>query len=143
LDEKWIAIGGHAGGKGFEKGSGPFQDFTMLVRFRNDQVHDKVADLSTALDEKRYQGRFPSDPVSGTLGLEHALSAAKIYWAMVDEAHRLLGMPVKEFARHYELSPWSADSIREPQEKVAVQYARRFRASRAAANNRRRLRIPE
>jgi hypothetical protein len=105
--EKWSAVARLAQGRTFDASKKPWQDFDILFKFRDDHVHDKVQTYAK-LGKKRYAGKFP-DNLSGLLTLRHALFAADTYWAMVDRVHGLLGIPMGEFHRHYNLSPWPED----------------------------------
>lgn len=103
--DKWQTVGRLKQGQGFDPARLPFQDFNVLFRFRDDQVHDKVVEWGKLDPQKRYNGKLP-DGVTEPLSLEHALFAASTYWSMVQEVHRLTGVPQTDFHRHYNLAPW-------------------------------------
>jgi hypothetical protein len=129
--EKWRTISGLKGSDGFNRASAPFQDFVILFNFRDDHVHDKVVDHADNRPRTRYNGRFP-DPVSGLLTLSHGLYAARTYWAMVNEIHKLLGTDPNSFHRHYNLAPWTAEGERVELEKLAGLYQRKLGPDGAA-----------
>jgi len=105
--DKWGAVARLAQGRTFETSKTPWQDFDILFKFRDDHVHDKVQAYAK-LGKERYGGKLP-DKLSGLLTLRHALFAAETYWAMVETVHHLLGVPMEQFHRNYNLSPWPED----------------------------------
>lgn len=107
---KWDTLGSLNKGAGFNKSKAPYQNLKVLFNFRNDIVHDKVADYSDGKEDKRYNKKLP-DPVFGLLDLTHVVFAADTYWSMVSEIHKLLGTDSAEFHRHYNLSPWFNDDF--------------------------------
>jgi hypothetical protein len=102
---KWEKLGKLQEGKGFDTSKNPFQDLKILFRFRNDMVHDKVVDYSDEREKRKYNNKLP-DPVFGFLDLRHVIYAADTYWSMITEIHRLIGIKMSEFHRHYNLKPW-------------------------------------
>lgn len=87
--DKWKTVAQLQDTKGFNSSCSPFQDFQILFNFRDDHVHDKVVTWTQDRAKKRYNNRFP-DPVFGLLELNHAIYAAKTYWDMIQEVHRLI-----------------------------------------------------
>lgn len=120
---KWETIGNLKKGKGFDRSKSPFQDLRILFNFRNDIVHDKVADYSDDRDVKRYNKKLP-DPVFGFLTLRHVIFAADTYWGMISEIHHILGTDMKEFHRHYNLKPWFNDDFEKEVRNASASYAR-------------------
>lgn len=118
---KWETIGKLKKGVSFDKSKNPFQDFRALFNFRNDVVHDKTVEYKEDRPRHRYGGKLP-DPVLGFLDLSHALFAANTYWNMVKEVHRLIGLDIESYHRHYNLSPWLSDEFRSELERTAEQY---------------------
>lgn len=100
---KWEAVGRLQKGCSFDKSKSPFQDFKSLFNFRNDVVHDKAIEYEDDRPRKRYGGKLP-DPVLGFLDISHAIFAARTYWGMVCEIHRIISLYMKSFHRHYNLS---------------------------------------
>lgn len=123
--KKWETVAKIGNSKGFDKSRYPFQDFVCLFNFRNDHVHDKVIDFSENRSKKRYNSKLP-DPISGLLNLKHALYAADIYWAMVEEIHSLIDFEVNSFHRHYNLKPWVSDDQKKELEKLSDKYTLKF-----------------
>lgn len=121
IREKWRTIGRLKDERGFDPSHPPFQDFQILFRFRDDQVHDKVVEWGSSESSRRYNGKFPEDGV-GPLDLGHALFAADTYWGMVQEVHRLTGVPQSDFERHYNVSPWKDESRRKELARAASTY---------------------
>lgn len=120
--EKWGAVARLTDGRKFDMAKKPWQDFDVLFKFRDDHVHDKVQAYAK-FGKERYGGKLP-DKLAGLLTLRHALFAADTYWAMVETVHRLLGVPMEQFHRHYDLSPWPEDPSR--LRMLADQYKRAF-----------------
>ncbi len=118
---KWETMGRLKGGKGFDKSKRPFQDLKTLFRFRDDIVHDKVADYSDDRQIKRYNKKLP-DPVFGFLTLHHAIFAADTYWGMVTEIHNILSIDMKKFHRHYNLKPWFDSTFEQEVRKASALY---------------------
>jgi hypothetical protein len=119
---KWATLGKLNKGKGFDMSKSPFQDLKILFNFRNDIVHDKVADYSNDREGRRYNKKLP-DPVFGFLTLRHVVFAADTYWGMIFEIHKLIGYDMNEFHRHYNLKPWFNDDFEERVRKVSTSYA--------------------
>jgi hypothetical protein len=115
---KWETLGRLGADTGFDKSRPPFQDFQCLFRFRDDHVHAKVVAYSDDQARKRYHDKLP-DPINGTLDLSHALYAARTYWSMVQEVHRLVGFDQNSFHRHYTLEPWPDETKRQEWESIA------------------------
>lgn len=120
---KWETIGNLKKAKGFDRSKSPFQDLRILFNFRNDIVHDKVADYSDDREVKRYNKKLP-DPVFGFLTLRHVIFAADTYWGMISEIHGILGTDMKEFHRHYNLKPWFNDDFEDEVRKASELYAK-------------------
>lgn len=116
--DKWQTIGRLKNSAGFDAARSPFQDFNVLFRFRDDQVHDKVVEWGGGDPKKRYNGKLP-DGVAEPLGLTHALFAAGTYWSMVQEVHRLTGASQSDFHQHYNLAPWTNNARRQELESTA------------------------
>jgi hypothetical protein len=108
IRDKWQTLSRLKHPQRFDPARPPFQDFVVLFKYRNDQVHDKVVEYDGADAGKRYGGKLP-DGVIVPLGLRHALFAARTYWAMVQEVHRLTGVAQADFHRHYNLAPWRSE----------------------------------
>ncbi len=120
---KWETIGKLKKGKGFDRSKSPFQDLKILFNFRNDIVHDKVADCSDDREDKRYNKKLP-DPVFGFLTLRHVVFAADTYWGMISEIHNILGTDMKEFHRHYNLKPWLNNDFEQEVRKASASYVK-------------------
>ena len=120
--EKWSTIARLGSPTGFDTGRAPFQDFSILFRFRDDVVHDKVVKYGQNRG-KRYNGKLP-DPVLGHFHLGHALYAAQTYWDMVLEIHRILGVDMRDFHRHYNLMPWSDEDERRSLHRLVERYSK-------------------
>jgi hypothetical protein len=120
---KWETIGKLKKGKGFDRSKSPFQDLKILFNFRNDIVHDKVADYSDDREDKRYNKKLP-DPVFGFLTLRHVVFAADTYWGMISEIHTILGTDMKEFHRHYNLKPWFTTDFEQEVRKASASYVK-------------------
>jgi hypothetical protein len=118
---KWETLGKLKKGKGFDKSKNPYQDLKILFRFRDDMVHDKVADYSDEREKKRYNNKLP-DPAFGFLDLRHIIYAADTYWGMISEIHTLIGIGMKEFHRHYNLKPWFTDDFEKEVRKTSGFY---------------------
>lgn len=118
---KWETLGNIKKGKGFDKSKSPYQDLKILFNFRNDMVHDKVADYSDEREKKRYNNKLP-DPVFGFLDLRHVIYAADTYWGMISEIHRIIGIEIKDFHRHYNLRPWFTDDFEKEVRKSSDTY---------------------
>jgi hypothetical protein len=118
---KWEILGRLKKGKEFDRSKSPLQDLKILFNFRNDIVHDKVADYSDDREDKRYNKKLP-DPVFGFLALRHVVFAADTYWEMISEIHNILGTDMKEFHRHYNLKPWFDDEFEQEVRKVSASY---------------------
>lgn len=123
IREKWRTVGRLNNDRGFDASRPPFQDFQILFRFRDDQVHDKIVEWGSAESSKRYNGKFPEDRL-GPLDLGHALYAAEAYWGMVQEVHRLTEVPQADFHRHYNVKPWLDDKHRQALIDTAKNYRR-------------------
>lgn len=114
--DKWSAVSRFGKGQGFDRSRGPWQEFDVLFKFRDDHVHDKVTPYAADRATKRYHNHFP-DPLGGLLDLGHALFASTTYWDMVTHVHDLVGVPKEAFQRHYNLAPWTdRDALRDLQE---------------------------
>jgi hypothetical protein len=109
--QKWETVGRLHWNTGFDHCRAPWQDFKWLFRFRDDHVHSKVRRYSEDYSDERYNGKLP-DPVFGLLDLQHALYGADVYWNMVQEVHRLLGLDQARFHRHYNLMPLPDEASR-------------------------------
>lgn len=120
---KWETIGRLKNGKGFDRSKSPFQNLRILLNYRNDIVHDKVASYSDDREGKRYNKKLP-DPVLGFLTLTHVVFAADVYWGMISEIHSILGTDLKEFHRHYNLKPWFSDEFEQEVRRACVSYIR-------------------
>lgn len=101
---KWQIVSRLKSNDGLDASQSPLQDLKILFRFRDDHVHDKVVPYNDR-SRKRYNELLP-DPVSGLLKLSHAIYACDCYWNIVSEVHALVGIPSREFHRHYNLGPW-------------------------------------
>lgn len=121
IREKWRTVGRLKDARGFDPSRPPFQEFQILFRFRDDQVHDTVVEWGLSESSRRYNGKFPEDGI-GPLDLSHALFAADTYWGMVQEVHRLTGVPQADFHRHYNVSPWLNESRRKELARMAKKY---------------------
>lgn len=120
---KWETIGRLKKGKGFDRSKSPFQDLKVLFNFRNDIVHDKVANYSDEREDKRYNKKLP-DPVFGFLTINHVIFAADAYWGMVSEIHSILGTDMNEFHRNYNLSPWFSAGFEQQVRDAGAAYTR-------------------
>ncbi len=120
--EKWRTVGRLGSSEGFAAGQPPFQDFSILFKFRDDVVHDKVVEMGE--DRARRYNNKLADPVFGRFHLGHALFGARTYWGMVVEVHRLLGVDMASFHRHYNLKPWSDEEERAVLEGLADRYSK-------------------
>ncbi len=118
--EKWRTVARLGSPTGFDPGRAPFQDFLILFRFRDGVVHDKVVEYGKDR-EKRYNGKLP-DPVLGHFHLGHGLYAAQTYWDMVLEVHRILGLDMRDFHRHYNLMPWTDEDERQSLHRLLERY---------------------
>jgi len=118
---KWETIGKLKKGKSFDRSKSPFQDLKILFSYRNDIVHDKVANYSDEGEDKRYNRKLP-DPVFGFLTLSHVIFAADAYWGMISEIHNILGTDMKDFHRHYNLKPWFSDDFEQEVRKASTSY---------------------
>jgi hypothetical protein len=119
--EKWFQIARLANSSGLDKSKYPVQDFGYLFNFRDDTVHDKAVPYSDDRAKKRYNSKLP-DPVLSQLTLKHANYAAMVYWAMVEEIHRVISVPLRRFHKHYNLRPWRTDEDLMNIEKLVAQY---------------------
>ena len=119
--EKWECVAGLVQGQTFDKARSPWQDFDILFKFRDDHVHDKVVPHWVDRATKRYNNRLP-DPVGGLLDIKHAYFSARTYWSMIAAIHDLIGIPVGEFQRHYNLSPWPSAYSPEAIKQLAERY---------------------
>ena len=117
---KWERIGKFKSEHGFDKGKPPFQELKILFRFRDDHVHDKVAAWGSDVSKTRYNGKLP-DPLAGLLTLSHAVFACDTYWGMVLRVHELVGLPLSEFHRHYNLRPWFNDEFEQEVRQAAAE----------------------
>jgi hypothetical protein len=122
---KWETLGKLKKGTGFDRSKSPFQDLKILFNFRNDIVHDKVADYSDERTDRRYNGKLP-DPVFGLLTLGHVVFAADTYWGMISEIHNILGADMKEFHRHYNLKPWFTDNFEQEVRSASATYGKKL-----------------
>jgi len=120
--EKWRTVGRLGSSEGFVAGQPPFQDFSILFKFRDHVVHDKVVQMGEDR-AKRYNNKL-ADPVFGHFHLGHALFGARTYWGMVVEVHRLLGVDMASFHRHYNLKPWADEDERALLERLADRYSK-------------------
>jgi hypothetical protein len=119
--EKWNDVRRLTSSTEFDPSKRPWQDFKIVFAFRDDHVHDKVVPYSEERARKRYGGKLP-DPAGGLLDLGHALYAATTYWDMVMEIHALSTVPMKEFHRHYDPSPWPSQDFARGAEVLAKRY---------------------
>jgi hypothetical protein len=119
--DKWNDVRRLTSGTEFDPSKRPWQDFKIVFAFRDDHVHDKVVPYSEERATKRYGGKLP-DPVGGVLDLGYALYAATTYWDMVTEIHALSTVPMKEFHRHYDPSPWPSQDFARGAELLAKCY---------------------
>lgn len=130
IRDKWRTIGRLKDDRGFDESCPPFQDFHILFKFRDDQVHDKIVEWGSSESSKRYNGKFPDDGL--VLHLSHALFAADTYWGMVQEVHRLTNVQqagLQGFQRHYNVSPWTDESRRQELARIARKYSESFGSS--------------
>ena len=122
IRDKWRTIGRLKDERGFDSSRPPFQDFQILFRFRDDQVHDKVVEWAES--SKQYNGKFPEDGMGLSLDLGHALFAADTYWGMVQEVHRLTTVPQTDFqGQFFNVSPWQDESRRNELARTARKYS--------------------
>lgn len=119
--DKWATVGKLTHPQGFDSSRRPFQDFQILFRFRNDQVHDKVINWGSSTSKDPYNGKLPNDLTP--LELKHALFAAETYWEMVEEVHRLTSVPAAEFHRHFNLRPWADNTHHDDLRAVSARVA--------------------
>lgn len=118
---KWQTIASLKSDSGFDTGASPFQDLKILFRFRDDHVHDKVVDWGSERGKKRYNDKLPS-PFGEVLDLSHAVFACDTYWGMILKVHELVGVPVSDFHRHYNLKPWFDDDFESQVRQSANEY---------------------
>lgn len=121
IRDKWKTIGRLKDERGFDSSRPPFQDFQILFKFRDGQVHDKVVEWGSSESSKQYNGKYPEDGM-GPLDLGHALYAADTYWGMVQEVHRLTTVPQTEFQGHFNVSPWRDEARRNELARTARKY---------------------
>jgi hypothetical protein len=55
--------------------------------------------------------------------LRHVVFAADTYWGMISEIHTILGTDMKEFHRHYNLTPWFTNDFEQEVRKASASYA--------------------
>jgi hypothetical protein len=120
---KWQTIARLKSDSGFDAAASPFQDVKTLFRFRDDHVHDKVVDWGSERDKKRYNNKLP-DSFGQFLNLSHAVFACDTYWGMILKIHDLVGVPLTEFHRHYNLRPWFDDEFERNARQTADEYDR-------------------
>ena len=120
--DKWERVGKLRNGKGFVKSKSPFQHLEILFSFRNDIAHDKMVPYGADRTADRYRKKLP-DPVFGLLDLSHIIFAAEIYWNMVHEVHRLIGISEGTFQGHYNLSPWFSEEQRQHVQNLSLKYS--------------------
>jgi hypothetical protein len=121
--KKWEELARFGRARGFDPSKAPFQDLTILFRFRNDVVHDKVREYSDEVVAKRYGGKL-TDPTLGFLDLNHVIYGADTYSALITEIHELTGVPSRDFLRHYNVMPWFSEEQQHEARELGRAYAR-------------------
>ena len=112
-------------GRAFDHGAAPFQDFNDLVRLRNDLVHPRHLDRTTArghtepaspvlrgLQQRgltRTRGRRRGDPMGGMSWLSEIYCGRTAAWAY-KAARDVIGELIRALPRHEQL--WAATSFR-------------------------------
>lgn len=121
IRDKWLTIARLKDERGFDRSCPPFQDFQILFKFRDDQVHNKVVEWGSPKSSRPYNGKLPEDVIP-PLDMGHALFAADTYWGMVQEVHRLTKVPQPVFQEHWNVSPWKEESRRKKMAQTAAKY---------------------